>query len=298
MSGSGGGGSIDMLSCANCGIGEENSNKLKKCSACLSVKYCSAECQKAHRPQHRKDCKKRAVQLHDEKLFKEVEPEECPICFLPLPVDGDHTSVGPCCGKRICDGCVYAMFKSEGTVICAFCRAPPASSDEESINLLNKLMEKGIAEAFNLLGGVYANGKIGAPQDFTKANELFLKGGELGSFWAYNNLGVSYKNGYGVEMNKKKAMHYFELAAMSGSIDARHNLACIERDFGNHDREYKHMMIAAKAGRKKSLDAVKDGFMKGFITKDEYANTLRVHHERQKEMKSDTRDKAAIIVRK
>jgi len=33
-------------------------------------------------------------------------------------------------------------------------------------------------------------------------------------------------------------------------------------------------------------------FIRGFVTKDEYANTLSAHHERQKEMKSDMRDKA------
>ena len=30
-----------------------------------------------------------------------------------------------------------------------------------------------------------------------------------------------------------------------------------------------------------------------YITKDEYASTLRAYHDRQKEMKSDTRNKAA-----
>ena len=39
-------------------------------------------------------------------------------------------------------------------------------------------------------------------------------------------------------------------------------------------------------------DAVKDGFMKGYVTKDEYANTLRAYQKIQDEMKSDQRDKA------
>lgn len=38
---------------------------------------------------HKKACERRAAEiaaeLYDEKLFKEVEPEECPICLLPLP---------------------------------------------------------------------------------------------------------------------------------------------------------------------------------------------------------------------
>jgi len=51
---------IDM--CANCGKGEEHSNKLKTCTACLSVKYCSRDCQAAHRKQHKKACKQRAAE--------------------------------------------------------------------------------------------------------------------------------------------------------------------------------------------------------------------------------------------
>ena len=47
-----------------------------------------------------------------------------------------------------------------------------------------------------------------------------------------------------------------------------------------------------RAGYKKSLDAVKAGFMNGIITKDEYANILRAYQQRHDEMKSDTRDKA------
>ena len=72
--------------CANCGKGEEESFKLKACTACKLVKYCSRECQIAHRPQHKKACKKRAAELHDEKLFKQPPlAEDCPICFIRLP---------------------------------------------------------------------------------------------------------------------------------------------------------------------------------------------------------------------
>ena len=35
--------------------------------------------------------------------------------------------------------------------------------------------------------------------------------------------------------------------------------------------------------------------MKGFITKDEYANTLRAYQQRHDEMKSDDRDKAEAV---
>ena len=59
---------------------------------------------------------------------------------------------------------------------------------------------------------------------------------------------------------------------------------------GNHHRAYKHFMLAARAGYKPSLDELKDGYMDGIVTKDEYANTLRAYQQRYDEMKSDDRN--------
>ena len=89
-----------------------------------------------------------------------------------------------------------------------------------------------------------------------------------------------------------KAKHYYELAAMTGELNARHNLGCMEYEAGNYHRAYKHFILSAKAGDKDSLDEVKKGFMNGIITKDKYANTLRAYQDQHDEMKSDARDKA------
>ena len=177
--------------------------------------------------------------------------------------------------------------------LCPFCKAPPPRSNEEEVKRLHKLMEKGNAVAFNQLGGYYAQGINGLSQDWAKANELCLKAGELGSAEAYYNVGVRYDNGRGVEVDTKKANHYYELAAMNGSIKARHNLGMIEGQAGNYKRAYKHCLISARAGDKLSLDTVKGGYMHGDVTKDEYANTLREYHKSLDEMKSEVRDKAA-----
>ena len=93
-------------------------------------------------------------------------------------------------------------------------------------------------------------------------------------------------------IDKKKARHYYELAAMNGSIKARHNLGANEYDAGNCHRAFKHFIIAASAGNKPSLDAVKEGYMHGLVTKEEYANTLREYQKSQDEMTSEARDKA------
>ena len=287
--------SVTIDKCAACGT--EGGDSLKACTACHMVKYCNRDCQIAHRQQHKKECKKRAAEIYDEKLFKEVEPEECPICFQPLPLDARQTGFHPCCGKRICGGCVYAMLKSEGgsKQLCAYCRTPAADDDEESIERIKKLMASGNEYAYYHLAGGYMNinREWGLPQDYQRANEILLKAGELGCAEAYSNLAKSYFEGLGVEVDKKKAKHYFELSAMMGSVAARFNCGFIEFEAGNEDRAIKHFILAAKAGHDDALGFCKAGYRDGAITKDEYASTLRAYHERQTEMKSEMRDKAA-----
>ena len=288
--------------CANCGKGEESVGDLKACTACKMVKYCNRNCQIAHRPQHKKDCKKRAAELYDEQLFRKPPPrEECPICMLPLPLDAGEMLFKACCGKTICMGCIYAMAiedikkgkKEEELGMCAFCRSPRESSEEKDIKRIINLMDNSNAAAFYQLACYYAEGAYGLQQDMVKANELWLKAGEHGCAEAYNRLGHSFSNEMGVETDKKKAKHYYELGAMKGNVEARHNLGVLESKAGNHQRTYKHMIIAASAGHPESLDAVKIGFRNGRVTKEEYENTLRAFQKSQDEMKSEARDKAA-----
>jgi len=284
--------------CANCGK-EGNSDDMNICNKCKTVKYCNAACKKKHRSKHKKACEKRVAELHDEALFKEPPArEECPICFLSLPIDGKNSSFKTCCGQAICNGCIYEMkMKDEGGVdLCPFCREPNATSAKEHIKRTKTLMEKGNAEAFSILGGCYANGLHGMPQDIIKANELYLKSGELGCSTGYYILGIAYDSGTGVEVDVKKAKYYYELAAMSGNVKARNNLGYLEGQAGNYERAYKHFMIAARGGYKDALDMVKVGFMHGDVTKDEYANTLRAHQQWLDEIKSEERDKADLFL--
>ena len=287
-----------ITTCANCGKGEETNGDLKACTACKLVKYCNRECQIAHRPLHKKACKKRAAELHDEALFKEPPPpEDCPICLLPMERGNQTTAFHSCCGKVICIGCIHAMVEEAcggggdnncTVLLCPFCRKP-APSSEEAVKQIKKLMEADNAYAFFVLGVYHEIGDMGVPQDMTKANELWLRAGELGCADAYFNLGVAYDNGSGVAVDKKKAKHLYELAAMKGSVLARHNLGCVEVDF---QRAMKHFVLAARAGDKNSLDIVQFGFRVKYVTKDEYANTLRAYQKIRDEMKSDMRDKA------
>ena len=285
-----------LTMCANCGKGEECSGDLlKSCTACKMVKYCNRECQIAHRPQHKKSCKKRAAELYDEKLFGEPPPrEECPICFLPLPLENSFTIFESCCGKDICNGCVYAMFETGGKnmKLCPFCKTPQPTSHEEELKRFEKLMEKGNVDAINQLASYYTDGVMGLPQDNEKSNELLIKAVKLGHGGAYYNLGNAYFFGRGMAIDKLKAKYYWELATMNGCVEARHNLGLSEKYAGNQQRAYKHLILAAKAGYKESLDEVKEGYIKELVTKDEYAQALRAYQKLQDETKSDMRDKA------
>ena len=286
----------DVQICAACSK-EGNSDDMNTCNKCQSVKYCNAACKKKHRKKHKKACEehiRRAAELRDEKLFKDHPPkDECPICFLPMPNNVNQVSFKACCGKMICNGCIHAMKMSEGKDLCAFCRTPPAISQKEDIKRIKKLMKKGNGDAFNFLAFLYAHGRKGLSRDYQKSNELYLKAGELGCVEGYHNLGNSYYNGRGVVMDEKKAKHYYELAAMMGSVNARHNIGALEFEADDHRRAMKHFMIAARAGYELSLKNVNRGFMKGMVTKDECANTLRAYQKSQDEMKSKERDQAA-----
>ena len=286
--------------CANCGKGEEGGMSLKACTACKLVKYCKRECQIAHRPQHKKACKKRAKELHEEALFKEVEPVDCPICFLRMPTLISGSKYMQCCGKMICCGCILApVYDNEGNVVadtCPFCRILPPKTDKEAIERLNKRVELNDPEAMNTLGLYYTQGEYGRyrlPKDYEKTLELWHQAGELGNAEAYYNIGCAYYHGEGVELDKKKAIHYWELAAMKGHVEARHNFGVMEWQAGNMNRALKHLMYAVKSGGNKSLGTIRKMVTNGHATKNDYTKALRAYQTYLDEIKSSQRDKAA-----
>ena len=300
----------DLTTCANCGKGEESAGDLKACTACKMVKYCNRDCQIAHRPQHKKACKKRAAELHDEELFKQPPPnEDCPICMLPLPTLLSGSKYSACCGKSMCGGCVHAVRmraakKFMGNIKagirnideekCAFCRTPVPATEEKMIDQVKKRVEVNDAKAMQWLGNAYVNGSL--PQNNAKALELWHRAAELGNARAYLSIGGAYCNGEGVERDFKKANHYNQEAAMRGEIRARYSLGAFEeRNAGNYDRALKHYMIAVRGGDKFSLNMVQEMYKRGRATKEDYTNALRAFQSYLDEIKSPQRDEAAAF---
>ena len=293
----------NMSVCASCGKGEEESIGLKKCSGCMSIRYCSAACQQAHRSQHKKECRKRAAELHDEALFKQPpKDDDCPICFLTLPLLCTGKTYMTCCGKVICSGCIHAVkgMDTHSVAKCPFCRTPaPAPNSEEIMERMKKRMEVDDAQAIYEVGCCYYDGMRGFPQDRDKGLELWHRAAELGYAASYSNIGVAYFNGACVGRDEKKAMHYFELAAIGGDVVARHNLgllsgATARKCKSNYDRALKHFMIAVGSGDNESLNMIQQMYKGGNATKDDYAKALLAYQAYLDEVRSDQRDQAAV----
>jgi len=133
--------------------------------------------------------------------------------------------------KQMCSGCAHApVYDNQGNKVaektCHFCRTPDATTVEEQTKRDKKSIEASDRIQIYNHGYYYhhGNGKNGFPQNHTKALELYHKAGELGHAMAYSNIGFCYVNGHGVKVDKEKATHYYELAAMQGNEVARHNL--------------------------------------------------------------------------
>ena len=284
--------------CANCG---KEGSDMNKCNKCYSVMYCNAACKKKHRSKHKKACDKCVAEVYDEALFKQPPPqfEDCSICFLRMPSLASGRRYKSCCGKSICSGCAFApVYDDQGNIIfkrkCPFCRTPAPKTDEEIIKRVTKQVEVGDTEAMNALGLYYGQGKYGLPQDYTKALELWMRASELGYATAYYIIGMVYDAGDDeVEIDKKKATHYFELAAMGGNAPARHHLGALEENAGNIDRAIKHYMISVRGGEADSLQKIQQLYKDGNATKDDYLEALRAYQEYLAEIKSVQRDNAA-----
>ena len=280
--------------CACCGKAAVDNIKLKNC-ACNLVKYCGVVCQKNHRKQHKKACKKRLAEIRDDTLFQQPDEShlgECPICCLPLSLDHDKWMITSCCCKNICNGCSHVndMRELEQKLEhkCPYCREPVPETNEECYQNESKRVKSNDPIALCELGKRRAR-----EGDYEGAFEYFTKAAELGAIIAHYQLSVMYHEGEGVEKNPKKAMYHMEEAAIGGHPTARYNLGAYEGRDGRHDRAVKHFIIAAKLGFDLALEAVKDLFAKGlFVSKEDFEAALRGHQAAVDATKSQQREEA------
>ena len=90
--------------------------KMKKCSGCLNVYYCSVTCQFKHWPEHKSSCDPQGTN------------EECPICYDEITNKANKTITE--CGHCFHSSCLikHAILTNTG---CPMCRQQLADIEEE-----------------------------------------------------------------------------------------------------------------------------------------------------------------------
>ncbi len=276
--------------CASCGIAALDNITLEECDGCDLVKYCSDKCQEDHREQHDEECKKRVKELHDKKLFTQPDScchGECPICFLPMPLDVKKSTFYSCCSKKICDGCHHTHRIINKQKFCPFCREPTPDMEEFERRIMKRIEANNDPAAMRELGAVRCE-----EGDYDTAFKYLTKAAELGFVEAHYDLGVAYARGQGVKEDEGKAVYHFERAAIVGEPDARYNLGCIEERNGRFDRAVKHFVISAQLGDTDSMKELWKHYKLRNVTKDDLEATLRTHQAALDAMKSPQRDAA------
>ena len=120
-------------------------------------------------------------------------------------------------------------------------------------------------------------GHLGLPVDEAKCIDLLREAAGLGHPDAQAQLGTFYDNGImGLEKNEEEALKYWEKAAKSGDILARHNRGCTERDNGDYVTALRHFRLSAAGGYRKSMEGVIECFEKGLLHHKDLAETLHV----------------------
>jgi hypothetical protein len=267
--------------------------KLKECNDCDLVRYCSVECQNEHKHQHELECKKWAAELRDDILFRQPESSDlgdCPICFLPLPLDPTKSTTSTCCSKVICIGCDYANrireLQEKQQHKCPFCRKP-ISTTQEGKKYRMKRVEMNDPVAICHEGGEqYDKGNS------STAFQYWTKAAGLGDITSHFQLSCLYRKGRGVEKDENKARYHLEEAAIGGHPDARYNLGINEGHSGRIERAVKHWIIAANLGHDESIQVLKKCYKDGFVSKEDLATALRAHQAAVDATKSPQRDDA------
>ena len=233
----------------------------------------------------------------DEILFRQPESThlgDCPICCLPMSVGRHQYSIMNCCCKILCVGCSSEDYKlrreHRRDHTCPFCRV--------QLGETNNSNAKRMAAANDVLALQNLGTEHYKKKKYAKALKFLSRAAELGDAESNYYLSLAYRDGNGVEENKKKSISHLKQAAIGGHPSARFHLGCYECAVNKFDRAVKHFIIAANHGHDYSIEALKGCYKAKVISKEDFAAALRAHHGAVNEATSPQREFTSRIVRK
>ena len=195
------------------------------------------------------------------RALREAHPEKaplsarygsrCPVCLEDWDVNA-VPKLRLCCCRKICGSCEDKI----GGGPCALCRSPVVK-ESECVSRLKRHIEDGVPEAMNELGEVYCDGKqakkLGLVKSAKRARALWEKATELGEVEAMYNMGRFYDEGpigvnpVGVKLNKKKAMHFYRMAADLGHAVSQNWLG-IKLITVDWEEAFRYFQLSAEQG--------------------------------------------------
>ena len=224
------------------------------------------------------------TEVADIDLFAPIPPkEDCPICFLPLPIRNDESCYMTCCGTVLCFGCMYSSRANGLKDLCAFCRQPFARNARIDSARLKKRMEHQDPMAFNMMAHKYGTGEGGVEVNDRKALDLSIRAAELGRAEAYYNVA---SKGFVIG---SKARAWFEVSAKKGFYQAHEHLGEVEETSGNINTAIKHWTVAANAGSQSALNMLMKAYRNSQFSKEELAQVLRDFQASNDETKGEAR---------
>ncbi len=142
-----------------------------------------------------------------------------------------------------------------------------------------RLAEEGNEDAALTLGYMYLYGQDGVEIDYKKAFHFYELAAAQNNVIALNNLGSLYFNGIGTAVNYEKASELFLKAAQNGSDDAAVNLAFIY--LSTEDSRYFEPAIdlfeqAAKNGNNTAKFMLGYAYYKGFVVEQDLHRAVQL----------------------
>ena len=208
------------------------------------------------------------------------------------------------CGKTVCKGCLFGsaqVHKRDGTdretaiekiMACSFCRSSLQPPVKAMLEKTMRLANAGQHEGMYRLATYYCKGQMGLQQDIAEGVKWYHRAIEAGSGKAACSLGMCYLQGDGVDLDVEKALEYCQRAVELGFEPAYSSVGYILMERGEIEEGMLNFRKAAMCGTddKNIFDELRRGFNDGFITKDEYAFTLRKSQAAVNERKSEERE--------
>ena len=240
------------------------------------------------------------------KNWTRLQNEDCPICMLPLPHGANCFMYCVTCGKTVCAGCLFSTAKAhamdgadskkatEKAMTCPYCRSNTVVDDDKySLEQETKRAKAGNGESMCRVGQFYLEGMMGLlQQDKGEGLKWYRRALEAGSGNAAVSLAGCYYHGDGVAQDNDMALEYLQKSAELGYIRAFSLIGAILMIKGELEEAMLNYRKAVVCGMSDDglFDALRKGFKDGYITKDEYAFTLRENQKACNEMKSVARE--------